>query len=31
MSSKIEIIEKAYALGFDEIGITTAEPFELHR
>ena len=28
MLSKSEIIEKAYALGFDEIGFTTAEPFE---
>jgi len=28
MLSKTEVIEKAYALGFDEIGFTTAEPFE---
>jgi len=28
MLSKFEVIEKAYALGFDEIGFTTAEPFE---
>jgi epoxyqueuosine reductase len=28
MLSKGEIIEKAYALQFDEIGFTTAEPFE---
>jgi len=28
MLSKTEIIDKAYALGFDEIGFTTAEPFE---
>ena len=27
MLSKNEIIEKAYGLGFDEIGFTTAEPF----
>ncbi|MFC1896169.1 epoxyqueuosine reductase [Thermodesulfobacteriota bacterium] len=28
MLSRTEIIEKAYELGFDEIGFTTAEPFE---
>jgi epoxyqueuosine reductase len=31
MLSKIEVIEKAYALGFDEIGFTTTEPFESQR
>jgi len=28
MLSKVEITRKAYELGFDEIGFTTAEPFE---
>jgi len=27
MLSKTDVIDKAYALGFDEIGFTTAEPF----
>ncbi len=31
MLSKAEIIEKAYALQFDEIGFTTAEPFEAQK
>ena len=31
MLNKIEIIEKARALGFDEIGFTTAEPFKSQR
>ena len=31
MLSKTEIIEKAHGLGFDEIGFTTADPFETHK
>ena len=31
MLSRNEIVEKAYELGFEDIGFTTAEPFESQR
>jgi epoxyqueuosine reductase len=31
MLKKIDVIQKARAFGFDEIGFTTAEPFQSHR